>query len=70
MSAFKLVTISCDAPNCADWCDAGVADTAKEARARLRRLGWAVGVKDPAGYPQALDFCTEHAILASRKQVL
>ncbi len=61
MTATRLVTIMCDAPNCGVWWDAGVADTAQQARHRLRGTGWALAVADPAGGHHTLDYCPRHA---------
>jgi len=61
MTASTLVTIFCDAPSCGQWEDNGIADTAKQARAGLRRRGWALNVVNPDGSRQRLDFCPEHA---------
>lgn len=55
MVAFSLVTIHCD--GCNDWCDAGVADTAREARDSLKRLGWDVAVNEPRATRKRPDYC-------------
>lgn len=54
MSSSKLVTINCD--GCLQWWDAGIADTAAEARRRLKRAGWKVNVRSRED-PFARDFC-------------
>lgn len=67
MTASRLVTIFCDAPDCSQWEDAGVASTAAAARAALKRRGWRVDVLqhvDPNARPlfaPRLDFCPAHA---------
>src|SRR5690554_6723323 len=63
MSASRLVTIFCDAPHCGVWDGAGVADTAREARAGLRGGGWILALSDP-DHRLALDYCPKHAHLA------
>jgi hypothetical protein len=66
MTASSLVTVFCDAPSCGRWDDAGVGDTAEEARRGLTRLGWVVAVPDPDGYRRRFDYCPLHADLARK----
>lgn len=68
MSARRLVTIMCDAPLCGEWWDAGVADTATEARRQLRGSGWRTAVASARAYADepvdsraARDYCPRHA---------
>lgn len=56
MTATPLVTIFCDAPDCGEWDEDGVGETAKEARAGARRVGWAVGL------PGGTDLCPRHRL--------
>lgn len=59
MSASRLVTIFCDAPSCGQWYDAGVSDTAAQARKQLRGTGWATAVRAVHPGP-TLDYCPTH----------
>ena len=61
MSASRMVTIFCDEPSCGMWWDAGVAETAWQARRGLSGKGWRLKVPDPEGWTRALDFCPRHA---------
>jgi hypothetical protein len=61
MTASKLYTVHCDAPHCGYWDEAGVGDTAADARRNLSGGGWRLSVKDPDGWRGRLDFCPRHA---------
>lgn len=59
MTASRLMTIFCDAPSCGQWEDAGIAPTAREARAQLAGRGWRLGVTGNARTLE--DYCPAHA---------
>jgi hypothetical protein len=61
MTASTLVTIMCDEPDCAQWWDAGIADTAARARAQLKGSGWALAISSGEVQRGRLDFCPAHA---------
>lgn len=58
MSASKQVTIMCDAPSCGVWWDAGIAETATQARRQLRGSGWQLNVLESDGWRR--DYCPKH----------
>lgn len=56
MSVWKLYTVHCD--GCSHWVDAGIGDTAKDARAGLRGRGWKLSVPDAdPNVRSRRDFC-------------
>ena len=57
MSASSLVTIFCDAPDCGNWEDAGIAHSAREARKQLRDTEWVLNVKAPYWDRRRQDYC-------------
>jgi hypothetical protein len=51
MSASTLTTVFCD--GCGTWVDeAGVGDSAREVRSRLRARGWAVNLPPTEDFPR------------------
>jgi hypothetical protein len=60
VTASRLTTIFCDEPGCGTWLDAGVADTAAEARAQLARYGWQTAVRPDPQSRGTLDYCPAH----------